>query len=131
MGTINERFREAREYLELSQDKFADMANRTRSEIKNIEYNKTYPKVEVIRAVCAAHRINRRFLENGEQPIILPEIDEKTEYINNLVDEQDNPFYETIRLILRAYADASPGDKEALKRFAKSLSEKEKKEDRG
>ena len=44
MSTINERFREVREYLNLSQDEFATKANRTRSEIKNIEYNKTSPK---------------------------------------------------------------------------------------
>lgn len=65
MSTINERFREAREHLKLSQDDFASMANRTRSEIKNIEYNKTSPKEEVIKAVCSAHSIDRVWLETG------------------------------------------------------------------
>ena len=65
MSTINERFREAREHLKLSQDDFAGMANRTRSEIKNIEYNKTSPKEEVIKAVCSAHSIDRVWLETG------------------------------------------------------------------
>ena len=65
MSTINERFREVREFLNLSQDEFATKANRTRSEIKNIEYNKTSPKEEVIKAVCAAHSINRVWLETG------------------------------------------------------------------
>ena len=65
MSTINERFREVREILDLSQDDFAKMANRTRSEIKNIEYNKTSPKEEVIKAVCSAHSINRVWLETG------------------------------------------------------------------
>lgn len=121
MGTINERFREAREYLELSQEEFAQKANRTRSEIKNIEYNKTSPKEEVINAVCVAHRINRRFLEAGEQPIILPDIDEETEYINSLVKELDNPFYEIIRAILCEYAKAEEKDQDAIKRFARSI----------
>lgn len=65
MSTINVRFREVREILKLSQDDFAALANRTRSEIKNIEYNKTSPKEEVIKAVCAAHGINRVWLETG------------------------------------------------------------------
>lgn len=65
MSTINERFRKAREHLKLSQDDFASMANRTRSEIKNIEYNKTSPKEEVIKAVCSAHSIDRVWLETG------------------------------------------------------------------
>ena len=65
MSTINERFRVVRETLNLTQTEFATMANRTRSEISNIEYNKTFPKEEVIKAVCAAHGIDRIWLETG------------------------------------------------------------------
>ena len=65
MSTINERFREVRELLKLSQTDFATKANRTRSEISNIEYNKTSPKEEVINAVCSAHGISRTWLETG------------------------------------------------------------------
>ena len=65
MSTINERFRIVRESLGLTQTEFATMANRTRSEISNIEYNKTLPKEEVIKAVCAAHGIDRIWLETG------------------------------------------------------------------
>lgn len=65
MSTINERFRIVRESLNLTQTEFATMANRTRSEISNIEYNKTYPKEEVIKAVCSAHSIDRIWLETG------------------------------------------------------------------
>lgn len=72
MSTINERFREVRELLKISQDDFAVSANRTRSEIKNIEYNKTSPKEEVIKAVCSAHGINRVWLETGVGDPFLP-----------------------------------------------------------
>lgn len=78
MSTINERFREVREILDLSQDDFAKMANRTRSEIKNIEYNKTSPKEEVIKAVCSAHSINRVWLETGIGEPLQPK-DKQTE----------------------------------------------------
>ena len=65
MSTINERFRIVRESLNLTQTEFATMANRTRSEISNIEYNKTCPKEEVIKAVCLAHSIDRVWMETG------------------------------------------------------------------
>ena len=65
MDSINERFREVRKLLNKSQDAFASEANRTRSEISNIEYGKTAPKPEVISAVCNAHGINRVWLETG------------------------------------------------------------------
>lgn len=66
MSTINERFREAREALNLSQEEFAQKAHRTRSEIKNIEYGKTTPKDPVIWSVCEAHGINEVWLRTGE-----------------------------------------------------------------
>ena len=66
VSTINERFRQAREFLGLSQEEFAIQANRTRSEIKNIEYGKTVPKPEVISAVCSAHGISPHWLKTGE-----------------------------------------------------------------
>lgn len=131
MSTINERFREVREHLKLSQDDFANMANRTRSEIKNIEYNKTSPKEEVIKAVCAAHGINRKYLELGEEPMLMPAPEEDTAYINDLLAESDNPFYETIRAILRAYSECSPEDQRAIKAFAQRFTDKMQKEDRG
>lgn len=65
METINERFRFIREELGLSQEEFAARANRTRSEIKNIEYGKTSPKPEVIMAVCKAHGIDEVWLRTG------------------------------------------------------------------
>lgn len=124
MSTINERFREVRELLDLSQDEFAAKANRTRSEIKNIEYNKTSPKEEVIKAVCAAHGINRKYLELGEEPMLLPEMDESIDYISDLLNEVDNPLVDIIRSIMEVYRDLSPEGKEKARSFAADLKRK-------
>lgn len=130
MSTINERFREARGELKLSQEEFASRANRSRSEIKNIEYNKTSPKEEVINAVITAHNINPDFLREGKHPIILPDLGEvgDTAYINELLNDADNPLYEIIKAILKSYNEATPAEKDALKSFALRL--KGKKESR-
>lgn len=130
MSTINERFREVREHLGLTQTEFATMANRTRSEISNIEYNKTSPKEEVIKAVCAAHGINRRYLELGEEPKLMPKPDDDTDYINELLRETDNPFTGLIRSIMEVYIELSPDDKKKARDFAASLSHKMQKENR-
>lgn len=129
MSTINERFREVREILKITQTEFATKANRTRSEISNIEYNKTSPKEEVIKAVCSAHGINRKYLEFGDLPMLMPEPDDETEYINDLLSELDNPFVDIIKSIMKVYVELSPADKEKAAAFARSLKEKIK-EDR-
>lgn len=124
MSTINERFREVRDALNLSQEDFASIANRTRSEIKNIEYNKTSPKEEVIKAVCAAHGINRRYLEHGELPMLLPEPDADTDYISELLNELDNPFVDIIKSIMDVYITLDSDDKKKATEFARSLKQK-------
>lgn len=126
MSTINERFREVREYLNLSQDEFATKANRTRSEIKNIEYNKTSPKEEVIKAVCAAHNINRKFLELGEEPKTLPEPDDDTAYINELLTAVDDPVVDIIKAFMSVYITLNEEDKKKARAFAASLKNKVK-----
>lgn len=126
MTTINERFREVREHLNLSQDEFATKANRTRSEIKNIEYNKTSPKEEVIKAVCAAHNINRKFLEFGEEPKILPEPDDDTAYINELLTAVDDPVVDIIKAFMSVYVTLNEEDKKKARAFAASLKKKVK-----
>lgn len=121
MATINERFREIREYLNLTQTEFATMANRTRSEISNIEYNKTSPKEEVIKAVCAAHNINRKYLELGEEPKTLPEPDDDTAYINELLTAVDDPVVDIIKAFMSVYMTLNEEDKKKARAFAASL----------
>lgn len=124
MSTINERFRKVRVHLNLSQEDFATMANRTRSEIKNIEYNKTSPKEEVIKAVCDAHNINRKYLELGEEPKILPPPGDETDYISELLNDLDNPLVGLIKSVMEVYKDLSPEDKKKARDFAASLKNK-------
>ena len=73
METINERFRQARVALHKSQETFAQEAERTRSEIKNIEYGKTVPKEEVIKSVCKAHGIDETWLRTGTGEMLRPQ----------------------------------------------------------
>ena len=103
MSTINERFCKVRKHLDLTQTEFAALANRTRSEISNIEYNKTSPKEEVIKAVCAAHGINRRYLEFGDEPMILPKPDEDFDLIDRFMEDSDNPMRDVIAAIIKTY----------------------------
>lgn len=65
MTSINDRFRELRDLLGETQEGFAKKIDRTRSEIKNIEYGKTSPKDEIVSAVCKTYGVDRIWLETG------------------------------------------------------------------
>lgn len=125
MSTINERFREIRDDLKQSQEDFAKKASRTRSEIKNIEYGKTTPKPEIIKAVCDAWGISEAWLLTGEEPKMRP-LSRQAE-ITKFVGEtmRDANKIDTQR-ILTALMDATPQEIEAIAKFARRIADQYK-----
>ena len=120
MDTINDRFRIARENLSLSQEVFASKANRTRSEIKNIEYGKTVPKEEVIQSVCKAHGISEVWLRTGEGEMFLPK--SRKEELMDIFGSALNGITDKDRFI-RAVSQIPDEAFPAFVQFLKTLSE--------
>ena len=128
METINGRFRQLRENLNLSQEEFARRINRTRSEIKNIEYEKTSPKEEIILSVCAAFGVNDDWLRNGDGNMFRP-VNRDTEiasFMGNVMRGEDDDFRRRIIAVL-AKLDASEWD--LLEKMALKLANERKKGD--
>lgn len=127
MEAINERFRQAREKLKLSQEEFASRANRTRSEIKNIEYGKTTPKEEVIAGVCKAHDISSNWLRTGEGEMFVPKDKEReiAEFLADVASDRENSVRrQLIRIMARLPEDTWETIEQILKDFANEQKEK-------
>lgn len=127
MEAINERFRQAREKLKLSQEEFASRANRTRSEIKNIEYGKTTPKEEVIAGVCEAHDISSNWLRTGEGEMFVPKDKEReiAEFLADVASDRENSVRrQLIRIMARLPEDTWETIEQILKDFANEQKEK-------
>lgn len=128
MKTINGRFRQLRENLNLSQEEFARRINRTRSEIKNIEYEKTSPKEEIILSVCAAFGVNDDWLRNGDGNMFRP-VNRDTEiasFMGDVMRGEDDDFRRRLIAVL-AKLDAS--EWELLEKMALKLADECKKGD--
>lgn len=124
MDAINERFREVRGMLDLSQDDFAAAANRTRSEIKNIEYGKTTPKEEVIVSVCKAHNINPTWLRTGEgEPFVPLSRSEELAAIFAAVQVGDDAKSRLIKAMARMPDEAFPKFLEFIEGLHEQLKE--------
>ena len=123
MQTINERFRLVREILDLSQEDFATKALRTRSEIKNIEYNKTTPKEEVIRSVCSAHKINEAWLRTGAgEPFCKMTVQEElSDIFANVLNGDPSTKSRLIRAFARLPEEAYPLVEDIVKKMAAEL----------
>lgn len=66
MGTINQRIRELREALGLSQPKFGEGFGVSRDVVKNFEYSKTEPSDLQINIICRQYGVNEHWLRTGE-----------------------------------------------------------------
>lgn len=126
MDTINERFRNVREKLGLSQEAFASGAHRTRSEIKNIEYGKTVPKEEVILSVCAAYKVDEIWLRTGcGEPFREASAEEElSEIFANVLTGDPSTKSRLIRAFARLPEEAYPLIEQVIVKMAAELQEK-------
>ena len=102
MDTINDRFLEVRKAESLSQEDFARKINRTRSEIKNIEYKKTSPKEEVIQSICRVYGVDEVWLRTGVGEMFRPRTreDEITAFFADLLSFDATDFQRDFVAIL-------------------------------
>jgi DNA-binding XRE family transcriptional regulator len=88
------------------------------------------PSDRTISDICRVFNVNRRYLEQGEEPMFLPELDPDTDFINALLENSDSPFVDVIRKILRVYVELPPEDQKKFDSFVDSLKEKITQKDR-
>ena len=62
---MNERIKEIREVLELSQEEFGKRIGITRAAISNIEKGIRNPSEQTIKFICKEYKINQNWLKNG------------------------------------------------------------------
>lgn len=88
------------------------------------------PSDRTISDICRVFNVNRRYLEQGEEPMFLPELDPDTDFINALLENSDSPFVDVIRKILRVYVELPPEDQKKFDSFVDNLKEKITQKDR-
>ena len=69
---MNERIKELRKALGLSQDEFGRRLGLTRGAITNIELNKTEPKPLLIDLICREYNVNEEWIRNGSGDMFVP-----------------------------------------------------------
>lgn len=88
------------------------------------------PSDRTIADICRVLKVNRRYLEHGEEPMFMPEADSDIDFINELLAKMDSPFVETIRAIMRVYMELPPEDQRKFDAFAANLRNKLNQENR-
>lgn len=127
---LHERVRYLRTVLldDMTQKDFADILGVSRDEINNIEGNrlkKPEQKRPLLLLMCSKFNVDEKWLlDDIGDPRLMPPLEDDTEYIDELLNEVDNPFTSLIKAIVDVYRELSPEDKKKARDFAASFQNK-------
>ena len=119
---MNERIKELRKLLNLSQEEFGKKLGVTRGAITNIELNKTEPKPLFVDLICEVFDVNKEWIEKGEgEPFKELTLEEEiAEFVGELLKDKNDSFKKKFIGMLCKLDEAGW---EALESVAKSMGE--------
>lgn len=126
---MKERIRKLRKYLDLTQQEFADKIGMKRNTIANYETGRNDPSSSVVSLLCREFNVNEDWLRTGEGEMFIkvPEDDEIASLVYDLLDPNDNKFYDVILETIRAYSELSPNSQKAVQELCSHVIENLKK----
>jgi transcriptional regulator with XRE-family HTH domain len=129
---VNERIKELRKALKMSQTEFGNKFGVGLGVIRNFEYGLTVPSEVQLNLICATFDVNREWLlyGNGEMFRELTHREKVVDFIGEALADESNSF----RLsMIELLADLTPEDWVYLEKLARTFARKidTKKEDSG
>lgn len=126
---MNERIKELRKKLKLTQQEFADALSIKRNTVATYEIGRNEPIDAVIALICKTFNVNEEWLRTGAGDMFLelPEEEEEAAYVSELLEDSDNELYKLIKEIMHTYHDLTPKSQEVIRDFSAKLRENIKK----
>ena len=126
---MNERIKELRKKLKLTQQEFADAVKVKRNTVATYEMGRSVPSDAAIALICKTFNVNEEWLRVGvgDMFLELPEEDEEAAYVSELLEDVDNDLFILIKEVMHTYHDLSPKSKEVIRDFSAALRENIKK----
>lgn len=119
---MNERIKYLRkDVLKLSQKDFAEQLNLSENFVWMVEKGNRIPSDRTISDICRIFNVNPDWLRNGVEPMLMPEPDDDTAYINELLTAVDDPVVDIIKAFMGVYMTLNEEDKKKARAFAASL----------
>lgn len=128
---MNNRIKQLRKDLGLTQEKFGEKLGLKKNSISQIENGINSLTEQLLLSVCREFNVSEKWLRTGEGEMFIPvpEEDEVAAYVEDLLaDNGENELYNLIKSIMRTYNELSPKSQEVLKDASKKLVENLKKE---
>lgn len=119
---MNERIKELRKSLGLTQFEFGEQVGVKANTIGNYEIGLRTPSDAVIRAICREFNVNENWLRTGEGEMFNPQDEKLAAFVGSLVADDSDPFK---RRMVELLADLTPEEWKLLEKMAERLTKKE------
>lgn len=125
---MNERIKELRKRLNLTQQEFADRLSIKRGAVANYEVGRNTPSDSVIALICREFNVSERWLREGEGEMFLPQndTDELMALAGRFLGSEPKDFQQRL---VRMLLSLTPNEIDLLERKARELLGETKKED--
>ncbi len=128
---MNERVKQLRTTLDLTQEEFGKKLGVTRSAISYIESGRSNLTDRMIFLICREFSVNEDWLRDGTgKPFVIPE-DETAAIVTDVLIDPENKFYNLVLNILKSYSQLTPDEKHVIDELSGKIKENLKKIDNG
>lgn len=120
---MNERLKQLRKALNLTQQEFADRIGIARGNIGAYEVGKNAPSDAVVSLICREFNVNEEWFRSGEGEIFQIPDDEDAALVSDLLENTDDDFYRTALDLIRTYKQLQPESQEVLRNLCRQFAE--------
>ena len=123
---MKDRFKELRETLSLTQQKFADRLDISRNFVAQIEMGNKIPSERTIKDICREFKVNYEWLTEGTGEMFIQNKrkSEIADFVGSVLNGEADSF--KIRLV-EILANLNESEWETLQKLANALADKEEK----
>ena len=114
---MKEHIKKLRNYLGLTQQKFADKLGLKRQTIAAYEIGNIEPSESTLLLICKEFNINDDWLRTGKEPMQKPIEDKLSAYVSEITDGND----ELIKDFIITYMELDQSSKDALRKVMDSM----------
>ncbi|HJK46765.1 MAG TPA: helix-turn-helix transcriptional regulator [Methanocorpusculum sp.] len=130
--TQGERVKEIRKYLNLTMEKFGERLGVGKTAISKLENNERNLTDQMAISICREFNVSETWLRTGEGEMFKPKPpeDEVGYYVEELLENEDNPLYRVIIEMMKTYHGLDDKSKEVIRNYFAEIENaiKEKKE---
>lgn len=127
-----ERVKEIRKYLNLTMEKFGERLGVGKTAISKLENNERNLTDQMAISICREFNVSETWLRTGEGEMFKPKPpeDEVGYYVEELLENEDNPLYRVIIEMMKTYHGLDDKSKEVIRNYFAEIENaiKEKKE---